>query len=198
MTFEQALLQLQAADPLRVTVSGDIGSGKSTFAKHLAEALEIPRISVGQLMREEAARRNMTLDDFGALLETDEEVDKAMDTMQTAKSKEITRGVFEGRMAWHFVESPKVRVFLSCDPDEAAQRIWNDHNGMRDTYASIEELRAANETRKASEETRYQTYYSLSAYDLNNFDVVVNTTNLSKDEVFEETVIKIAQIRANS
>lgn len=192
MIYKEAIELLKNTNPLRITVSGDIGSGKSTFAKRLAQELDIPRTYIGELMREAAEKRNMTLDEFNELLEKDMIVDREMDEMQRTKSKEISRGIFEGRMAWHFVETPDVRVFLNVKPSAAAQRIWNDKNDQRDKYQSVEELTKANVSRKQSEEKRYQTYYGLSAYDLQNFDVVMDTTDLSIDEVFQNTVIQIA------
>jgi cytidylate kinase len=192
MTTQEALQTLRAADPLRITISGDIGSGKSTFSKRLAAELELPRIYIGQLMREEAAKRNMTLDEFNKLLEKDDTIDRYMDALQKTKSEETTRGVFEGRVAWHFVVDPKITVFFSVDPQVAAERIWQDKNGMRDEYASPEALATGNIERKASEEMRYQNYYGISAYNHENFDIVINTTHLSIEEVYATTVQAIA------
>ena len=65
-------------------------------------------------MREEAARRGVTLQDFQELLEVDDKVDREVDALQLEKSKETERGVFEGRVAWHFNTNPDVKLFLSC------------------------------------------------------------------------------------
>lgn len=193
MTYNEALKKLKNTSPLRITVSGDIGSGKSTFAKRLAEVLNVPRNYVGQMMRDEAAAKGLTLDDFNKLLNENDEVDRRLDELQRQKSIHIERGIFEGRTAWHFVESPDVKVFLAVDPQSAAQRIWKDQNDNRDKYGSVEELRQANAERKASEEKRYQRYYNINVYDHNNFDVVIDTSHLTIDEVFKQTVIAIAQ-----
>lgn len=194
MTYEEAIQVLKNTTPLRITVSGDIGSGKSTFAKRLAETLEVERIYAGQIMREEAARRNITLQDFQELLEVDDKVDREVDTLQLDKSKEIERGVFEGRVAWHFNVAPDARLFLKVDPRIGAERVYGDKdNTLRDKYDSLEEVIALNAKRKESEEKRYNGYYGISAYDPNNFDIIIDTSNLTRDEVFEQTVIKIAE-----
>ncbi len=193
MTFDEAIAKLNNTSPLRITVSGDIGSGKSTFAKQLAEKLEIPRNYVGQMMRDEAAAKGLSLDDFNKLLNEDDEVDRRLDELQREKSIHTERGIFEGRTAWYFVENPDVKVFLAVDPQAAAQRIWKDKNDNRDKYGSVEELVQANTERKASEEKRYQGYYNINVYDLENFDVVTDTSDLTIDEVFEQTVIAIAR-----
>jgi CMP/dCMP kinase len=193
MTFNEALEQLKQTSPLRITVSGDIGSGKSTFAKHLAEELEIPRIYIGQFMREEALKRGITLEEFGKLQEEDDSIDREMDAMQKDASKKTDRGVFEGRTAWHFVEQPTVRIFLSVDPEIGAQRVFSDKkNSLRDKYNSLEEVKKRNTSRKASEKKRYWNYYQIDAYDHKNFDVVVDTSDIDIDNVFKETIIAIA------
>lgn len=193
MTFEEAFAFLQTVTPLRITVSGDIGAGKSTFAKRLAEELGIPRIYVGQLMREEAARRGLTLDAFNALLEKDDSIDRQMDALQGQKAEEIERGVFEGRTSWFFVKNADVRTFFKVDAHQAAGRIWGDSNDLRDTYPSKESLAEANIARKQSEMERFTKYYGINAYDLANFDLIIDTTELDIQGVFETSVIQIAE-----
>jgi predicted cytidylate kinase len=193
MTYQEALDFLKRKDPLRITVSGDIGAGKSTFAKHLATEIGVPRIYIGQLMREEAAKRNLTLDEFNAQLEQDDEIDRYMDSLQTDKSKEVDRGVFEGRVSWYFVENPDAKLFFTVNQNLAAERIFADKNDLRDQYASVEELATANKQRKQSEETRYKNYYGISAYNPENFDLIIDTTKMNIQEVFEHTVIRLAE-----
>ncbi|MBT3230509.1 AAA family ATPase [Candidatus Uhrbacteria bacterium] len=193
MTYDEAIEKLKRADRLIITVSGDIGAGKSTFAKRLAQELEIPRIYIGQFIREEAAKRKITLDELNKLQETDDTLDRYFDEMLRERSTQVKKGVFEGRTAWHFVENPTVKIFLSVDPNVATDRIWTDRSDKRDQYGTKEALRVANEERKASEIKRYQNYYGIDAYDHANFDIVVDTSNLDLDEVYQKTVIKIAK-----
>ncbi|MBU4315223.1 cytidylate kinase family protein [Patescibacteria group bacterium] len=193
MDYQEALEKLKHTSPLKITVSGDIGAGKSTFAKHLAEILDIPRIYMGQFMREEAAKRKITLDALGKLFEKDPELDRQLDELQSERSRYVQRGVFEGRTSWHFVENPTVKIFLSVDPQIATERIWQDRSDKRDQYSTIEALHKANQKRKESEIYRYKTYYGIDVYDTNNYDLVIDTTDLDIDQVFEQAVIKIAE-----
>ena len=146
-------------------------------------------------MREEAAKRGMTLADFSRSQEEDDTVDRAMDALVKERSEETGRGVFEGRVTWHFVVEPKIKVFLSVDPKIAAERILGDaDNPNRDKLGTLEEIMADNALRKDSETTRYKNYYGISAYDHDNFDIVVDTSEINADEVFEQAVIKIAKL----
>jgi CMP/dCMP kinase len=185
---------LKTVSPLRITVSGEIGSGKSTFAKHLAIDLNIERLYIGLLNREEAARRGMTVDAFSKLLETNDAFDRAVDALQTQKSRERERGIFEGRTAFYFVENPTVKLFFTIDPRISAERVLQDENNPnRDKYHSVEEVLEANVGRRAAENKRYQAYYGLDVYDPNHFDVVVDTSHLTIEEVYVTTVEKIAK-----
>ena len=193
MTYEEALAKLKSTSPLRVTLSGDIGSGKSTFAKRLAKELDVPRNYVGQMMRDEAAAMGLTLDEFNKLLDKDDEVDRRLDELQREKSKQIERGVFEGRTSWYFVIDPKVKVFLSVDPRVGAERVFGDDKDRQEKdYSSVDEVIKANTERKASEEKRYHEYFGISAYNHDDFDVVVDTTDLDIEGVFQAGVIAIA------
>lgn len=193
MTYDQALEKLKRAPRLIITVSGDIGAGKSTFAKHLAEVLDIPRVYVGQFTREEAAKRGITLDELSKLQETDDTLDRHFDEMQRERSRLVKKGVFEGRTARYFVENPTVTVYLSVDPHIATDRIWQDRSDKRDKYGTKETLQEANEMRKQSEIKRYETYYGIDVYDQSKYDVVIDTTTLDIDEAFQTGVIEIAK-----
>jgi len=194
MTFKDALQYLKNITPLRITLSGDIGAGKSTFAKRLSEELDIPRVYIGQLMREEAKRRNLTVQELHTLLEQDPELDKQMDAIQTQKGREIERGVFEGRTAWHFIENPDVNVYFSVDPHIAVDRVFKDtENKLRDSFATKEALLKADQERAASNQQRFKEFYAIDIRDLNNFHIVHDTSAESVDEVYRQTVIQIAQ-----
>lgn len=185
---------LKTASPLRITVSGEIGSGKSTFAKHLAEDLQIERIYMGLLNREEAARRGMTVDAFNALITTDDTFDRQIDALQKEKSQKMERGIFEGRTSWHFVENPTVKLFFTIDPRVSAERVFQDaSNQNRDKYHSIDEVLEANAGRRSAENKRYQAYYGLDVYDPKHFDIVVDTSHLTIEEVYATTVEKIVE-----
>jgi len=193
MTFDQALTKLKHTSPLKITVSGDIGAGKSTFAKHLAEVLDIPRIYIGQFMREEAAKRKITLDALSKLFEQDPSLDRKLDELQRERSRQVDRAVFEGRTSWHFVENPTIKLYLAVDPKVATERIWQDRSDKRDQYGTIEALYKANQKRKESEIYRYKTYYNINVYDTNNYDLVIDTTNLSIEQAFEQAIIQMGE-----
>jgi len=56
-----------------ISISGTPGAGKGTLAKNLAAELGWPVFSMGDLRRQAAARRGMTLAEYNKLGETDPE-----------------------------------------------------------------------------------------------------------------------------
>ena len=66
---------------LQVTISGHPGSGTSTLVSLLCEAKGWSSLNGGELFRQEAKRRNMSLADFGQLCKEDLEVDRQLDAL---------------------------------------------------------------------------------------------------------------------
>ena len=62
-----------------ITISGMLGSGKSTVAKLLAECLGWDYYSTGNAQREIAAKRGMTTLELNRLADTDPSIDKEID-----------------------------------------------------------------------------------------------------------------------
>ncbi|PIQ67958.1 hypothetical protein COY25_01245 [Candidatus Uhrbacteria bacterium CG_4_10_14_0_2_um_filter_41_7] len=194
MTYEEALGYLKQIPNLKITLSGDIGSGKSTFSKRLSATLGIDRIYIGQLMREEAQRRGMTLDDFNELLKIDKTIDQEIDLAQRKKAEGYKKVIFEGRTSWYFVENADLKIFLKVNPDIAAQRVWGDNdNHLRDTYSSIEQIVEANKARKENEIARYKALYNINIADERNFDLIIDTSNTGIEETFRDSLVSIAQ-----
>ena len=87
------------------------------------------------------------------------------------------------KIIWIAAPSP-----YSVSFEKGAERVFGDHSSLREKFNALEEVITLNEKRKASEEKRYNAYYDISAYDLNNFDIIIDTTKLTVDEVFKKTV----------
>ena len=86
-----------------VTVSGEIGAGKSTVARALAAALGLQYLSAGEVFREEARRRGVSLDELGRLAEADPAIDRALDAMQVERAR-AGNLLAEGRLSGWLVD----------------------------------------------------------------------------------------------
>ena len=175
-----------------ISIGGAQGSGKSTLAQSLAKKLGWPRYYIGGLRREAAKKRGLTLVEYNQLGETDPATDKEVDEYQEELGRTQDNFVIEGRTSWHFIPQ-SLKIYLDIDEEVAAKRIYqnlqekneeNSHAGEDKNLDSWQDVLASMRNRIASDYIRYQKYYGVDVYDQSHYDFCLNTTNLTKDQVF--------------
>lgn len=159
-------------DAPTVTVGGLAGTGTSTLCRLLAAHLDLPYTYAGSIFRQEAARRNMTLAEFGALCQEDPSVDRSLDDRQLEL---LERGgvLLEGRMAGWLAEHNDVDAFtvwVVCDEDERIRRITERDGG------DVEEQRHRTLQREHSEQQRFLEYHGADLGDTAIYDLVLDST----------------------
>lgn len=167
-----------------ITITGDIGAGKSTVAKILAKNLDYSYRYTGNYMREMAERRSISLEELGEIAKTDSSIDREIDDWQIKIGKEDCI-VLDARIGWYFVPNSR-KVFLSCDERVAAERTFQDKSSTRNVetrVASIEAEMQKNRKRRACERERYMKHYGVDYLDMSNYDIIVDTSLLTPDEV---------------
>ena len=173
-----------------ITISGRPGSGKSTVARRLASDLGYPRFYNGQVFRDLAKERGLTLKQLLLLGETDPSVDLLPDRAMTAYAAEHPACVIEGRTGFHFIPA-SFKIFLDVDPWEAARRIWQhlkeDPTRNEDTdLASEQRVYESVLERIETDRKRYQKYYGVDIFDPKHYDLFLDTTALTPDETFSQ------------
>lgn len=169
---------------MTLTVGGLPGTGTTTLCRLLERALQLPYIYAGQLFREEAARRGMTLAEFNALAQHDREVDQSLDLKQV----ELLRSggvILEGRMSgWlaHRYEIPAFKTWLVCDEAEAIRRLVERDGGDAATQMSY------TMDRVTRERDRYGRYYGADLTDLSIYDLVLDSTSTPPDALRDEVL----------
>ena len=166
----------------KISITGDLGSGKSTVCRYLKENFGLKSYSIGQIQRSLAEKYNVDILAFNKYMETHPEIDEEIDTELTIIGKRDEDMVLDSRMAWHFVPDT-FKVYLSVDLDEAARRIMNDKRGCVEEYAGIDEAKAALIARKKSENLRYITKYGVDCSNPENYDLIIDATSLSPAQV---------------
>ena len=141
-----------------LTVGGLPGTGTTTLCRLLERSLQLPYIYAGQLFREEAARRGMTLAELNALAQDDPAIDLALDEQQL---EFLRRGgvILEGRMAGWLANHdgiPAFKVWVVCDEDERIRRLVQRDGDDAQTQA------ASMADRVSRERDRYARYYRLA------------------------------------
>ena len=170
----------------KISLAGDLGSGKSTVGAILKEKFGAEIVSIGRLQRSMAAEMGMDTCEFNRYQETHPEFDKILDTRLSSYESLCGNFIFDSRMAWHFVPSA-CSVYLQCDIAEAAKRVAKA--GRSDERYS-DEKEAADKLllRREREKKRYADFYGVDITDMNNYDLVVDTTDKSVEEVAEAII----------
>jgi predicted cytidylate kinase len=170
--------------PLRITIAGDIGSGKSTVAKRLAELAGVEPLSTGGIQRQLAQKRGVSVLELNRLAENDASIDREIDSYLVRLSQDTI--VVESRMAWHFVPDT-LKVYLYISDVAAARRIVGAQR-IDEGYQTIAEATLPILDRRKSEILRFKKYYEVDIDDLRNYDLVVDTTYASIDDVVAQVI----------
>ena len=179
----------------KISLAGDLGSGKSTTAKILIEALGAEYYSPGRIVRSLAARMGMTIGELNVYMESHPEIDTEIDNGIAALSEDPRALIIDSRMAWHFTKGT-FKVYLSTDVETASVRIMSA-NRTGEHVATLEETIACTKSRRESEKKRYFTQYGVDITDLSNYDLVVDTTYATPEEVAGVIISCLEKWKAN-
>ena len=173
---------------VKISLTGDIGSGKSTVAKELIERTGFERYSTGTAFRALAAKMGMTVVELNLYAQTHPGIDEEIDTASERLSDDPRDLIIDSRMAWHFCRGT-FKVYLSVSRREAAKRIFADRREV-ETFPTVEMTEEKIAERKQSENRRYKELYGVDFYDMKNYDLVVDTTfvpaSTAADVILEE------------
>ena len=165
----------------KISLAGDLGSGKSTVSDILISELGAEYYSTGSIVRSLAERHGMSITDFNAYMETHPEIDNQIDDGIAALSEVDKLLIIDSRMAWHFTRGTFM-VYLSTDIETSSIRIMNA-NRAGEHNATLADTITATRQRRASEQKRYMAQYGVDIKDLSNYSLIVDTTYATPDEV---------------
>ncbi len=170
-----------------ITITGNLGSGKSTVAKILAKELKYKHYSMGDLQRSIAKKRRITLVELQKLEEEDPSIDKEVDQTQIDLGRKEDNFVIDSRIGWHFIHH-SVKIFLKVSDEEAARRIFAQKREDEKYNKTFEETLKGIRERKASEIKRFKDYYNLNYEEVSNYDLVVDTTKINAEQVAQKVL----------
>ncbi|MFA6047450.1 MAG: cytidylate kinase family protein [Parcubacteria group bacterium] len=176
-----------------ITINGDEGSGKTTVAKKLAEKINFTRYTTGEIFREMSKKRGLSLVEYLKLGETDPSIDKEVDDYVIKLSKEQDNFIIDSRVAWHFIPN-SIKIYLKVAEEEGAKRIYkeilekNNRNETKKPPASVDYVMKKVQERRETDDKRYMQYYGINIRNKNNYDFVVDTTDLDPEQVFEKVL----------
>lgn len=169
-----------------ISITGKLGSGKSTICNLLKDRYGFEIYSTGAFQREVARKMGITTLELNKRLREDPSLDYVID--DAVKQLSIERAqdklIFDSRMAWHFAEK-SFKIFLTIEPCEAARRVMLNQRGCEEFYADENEACEKLIERSQVEQARFMQIYGVDYYDFNNFDLIVDTTHRTPEEILE-------------
>ena len=179
-----------------ITLAGAPASGKGTVGKILAQRLGFKSYSTGQMRRDEASSKNMTLEEFNDWSLKNKMGDKFFDDKQKELGEKQDNFVIDGRLAWYFIPH-SIKVFLDVDIDEGARRRFAEINkpGRAEQHlTSLEDVKKVLIDRTKHDLERYGDLYGIKEYDKKKFDIVIDTTQLSPQQVADAILDSIRKM----
>jgi len=176
---------------MRITISGMIGSGKTTVCRMLGDMLGYRTVISGHVFREMAKELGMSLEEFGDLAETDPKYDRLIDERLLDVAKNEDNVILEGRLAGQMLRRnsiPAFCIFLDAPLEVRVVRV-SGREGV-DMRAAMDEMRS----REASEVLRYRKFYDIDVTDRSIYDMVIDTGSLTPEQVVESIVSRIRSV----
>ena len=164
---------------LFITVSGPPGCGATTVCEGLSAALDCGYVSGGDIFRELADDRGMSLSQLIAKTDETDEIDRALDQrLRTIAEKWGASNkpfVLESRLAgWLAGNRADLRIWLDAPEEVRVERT-----------ADREEMEAEMRVREVSEAGRYRSYYGIDVNDRSFYDLAINTARWSPEATLE-------------
>jgi cytidylate kinase len=171
---------------LIITVSGPHGTGKSTYARALAQALGLRYVCAGELFRKLARERNLSLEAFSTLAAKDPAIDRLIDERTKSEAKKGGVVVDAQLGGWMVKDLADVRILMVAPDEVRFKRI-----AERDR-SSFENARKQTLAREEIQKQRYKKYYGIDVDDLSIYDIKIDT---SPHSVEKTTSLVIAKVR---
>ena len=172
-----------------ITVSGPHGTGKSTYAAQLADALRIRHVSAGAVFRRIAKEKKISLEELGEKALEDPSIDKLVD-QRTIAEADKGNVVIDGQLAgWILKDKSDLRIYLTAPEDIRLERIAKrDKVGLR-------EARAQTEQRESVQRERYLRHYGFQVDDRSIYHLILDTSLGSIEDTAKVLVSAAAMVR---
>jgi cytidylate kinase len=159
---------------LTITVSGLASSGKSVGAKALAKHFKLEYVSAGDIVRQLAKERNISLHEIchNVTKDVDLEIDKI-----TIKHAIKGKVVLDGRLTgWAAGEHATVRIIYITPFDVRVKRFAEREN------VNIEEARNFVEKRDNKDIQRYKNHYGIDIRDSSIYHIQIDNSGWTLED----------------
>lgn len=173
---------------MRIAISSKSGCGNTTVTTLVSQILGYPMINF--TFRNLAKERNMDFWDFCKLAEQSDEPDREVDSRQVKLAMASKDCVLGSRLAIWMLKDADLKVYLIASPQVRASRILKREGG------SLEQKVRETAERDERDSARYKRLYGIDNSDTCVADLVIDTTDLSAEQVARQIVDKARSLGA--
>jgi cytidylate kinase len=200
MSNPSATTERQIDSNLFITVSGPPGCGATTLTEGLAEALNCGYVIGGDIFRDLAEERDLSLQQLIAKAEEDDTIDRALDQRLRRIAEQWGAAnkafILESRLAgWLAGNRADLRIWLDA-PEEIRVERLSDYEVSYEIERPAEredvslrhlddegEIGPLLRVREVSEAGRYESYYGIDVEDQSFYDLSINTARWDAETV---------------
>ena len=169
-----------------ISLAGDLASGKGTVSLLLKEDLGYTIYRNGDYVRALAKEKNMSITEFNIYLESHPQIDIQIEKSAAEYAKNYDNLIIDARLGWYAVPH-SFKVYLKVDIDVSAKRAFNDpKRKATESFNTIEEQKQDIIKRYNLENERYFKLYGIRKDDMSNYDLVIDTTNMTAKETSDK------------
>lgn len=176
-----------------ITITGDHASGQGMLSSFIQKEFCYEVYRNGQYARKLAKDMGMSIAEFQVYLNEHPDLDRQIEKSAKEYADSHDNLVIDAKLGW-FAVPYSFKIYLKVDINIAAKRAFEDLNRKdSESYESIEEAKEMIKYRYNEENRRWFEEYGIRRDDMSNYDLVVDTSNLTPEEVFEivkETYLK--------
>lgn len=177
-----------------ITVTGKPCSGKGTCCKIFCQKYGYDYICAGDIMREVALNKGYkSVLDFQEhspdVVETDHYVDSYI--TQIGNERQNDNLLIDSRLAWHFAK-PSFKVFIDVKLSEAGKRLMLA-NRPNEKVENLLQAKRSLKKRWKVENSRYKKIYGIDNTNMKNYDLVIDSTSISPEELADIIFEKLNQ-----
>ena len=173
-----------------ISIAGELASGKGAVSSVLTKKLNYGIYRNGEYFRKLAKEHNMDVTSFNKYVEKHPEIDLQIEKSASEYAETHDKFVIDARLGWYAVPE-SFKVYLTVDINEAARRAYNDENRKEtESFNTIEEQKEDLIKRYKLENERYYNLYNVRKEDKSNYDLVLDTTNNTPEEIADMIIEK--------
>ncbi len=168
-----------------ISLAGDLASGKGTVSEILIKDLNYGIYRNGEYARKLAKEKGLDITSFNSYLAEHPEIDLQIEKSAAEYAEEHDEFIIDARLGWYAVPE-SFKIYLRVDIDVAAKRAFEDSKRKStESFETVEQQKEDMQKRYKLENERYWNLYHVHKDDMNNYDLVIDTTDKTPEQVAE-------------